>query len=74
MPTVMSVSGAAPALDTDQSGELAALPLLLDGLGAIAAGLHEHCRGHDAATDPAGFARAILGDFEGLLAAAAVIR
>ncbi len=72
MPTVMSRSSVTPVLDAD--GELAALPLLLDGLSAIAGGLHEHCHGHDAATDPSGFARAILGDFEGLLAAAAVIR
>lgn len=70
MSTLMST----PVLDADETGELAALPLLLDGLSAIAAGLHEHCHGHDAAMDPAGFARAILGDFEGLLAATTVIR
>ncbi len=43
-------------------------PLLLDGLTAIASGLHEHCHGHDAAVDPCAFARALLGDFEALVA------
>ncbi len=56
------------APEVEEAPDMVGLPMLIDGLAAIGEGRHEHCHGHDSATDPCAFARALLGDFEALVA------